>query len=294
MTTQRDADLETLVRRAQDGDRHALEDLVFAVKDDLYNLAVRMLWHPQDAEDATQEILIKLVTRLGSFRGEAAFTTWAFRVAANHLITTRRRRAERQDLSFDAFAADLTQGLADPFDHGVDEHLLEEEVKIGCTQGMLLCLDRELRLAFILGEVFEINSMEAAVIAGITPEAFRKRLQRARQRIASFMQSNCGIVDPENTCRCRRRINAAVALGRVEPTALHFATHPRRDPAVRRGVAEMDRLHDAAAVFRSHPRYESPTAVTDAVRNLLRSTDLQLLSEQNTGGRAGKGGPDAL
>jgi RNA polymerase sigma factor (sigma-70 family) len=270
-----------LVRRAQDGDRRALEDLAFAVKDGLYNLALRMLWHPQDAEDATQEILVKLLTRLGSFRGEAAFTTWAFRVAANHLITTRRRRAERQDLSFDAFAADLTHGLADPRDHGVDEHLLEEEVKVGCTQGMLLCLDREHRLAYILGEVFEVNSIEAAVIAGTSPEAFRKRLQRSRQRIASFMQGNCGIVDPENACRCRRRINAAVALGRVEPTALHFAKHPRRDPAVRRGVAEMNRLHDAAAVFQSHPLYESPAAVAEAITRLLHSTDLQLLAEQD-------------
>ena len=173
------------------------------------------------------------------------------------------------------------EGLADPRDHGVDEHLLEEEVKIGCTQGMLLCLDREHRLAYILGEVFEINSVEAAFIADTTPEAFRKRLQRSRQRIVSFMQGNCGIVDPENACRCRRRINAAVARGRVEPAALHFATHPRRDPAVRRGVAEMDRLHDAAAVFRSHPQYESPAAVADAITKLLRSTDLQLLAEQN-------------
>jgi RNA polymerase sigma factor (sigma-70 family) len=281
VNTLRDADLEMLVRRAQDGDRHALEQLAFAVKDGLYNLALRMLWHPQDAEDATQEILIKLLTRLGSFRGEAAFTTWAFRVAANHLITTRRRRAERQDLSFDAFAVDLMEGLADPRDYGVDEHLLEEEVKIGCTQGMLLCLDREHRLAYILGEVFELKSKEAAFIADTTPEAFRKRLQRSRQRIASFMQSNCGIVDPENACRCRRRINAAVALGRVDPAALHFATHPQHDPAVRRGVADMDRLRDAAAVFRSHPHYGSPAAVAEAVRNLLRSTDLQLLAEQN-------------
>ena len=156
--TRRDADLEMLVRRAQDGDRHALEELALAVKDGLYNLALRMLWHPQDAEDATQEILVKLLTRLGSFRGEAAFTTWAFRVAANHLITTRRRRAERQDLSFDAFAVDLMEGSQIRATTGSNEHLLEEEVKIGCTQGMLLCLDREHRLAYILGEVFEINS----------------------------------------------------------------------------------------------------------------------------------------
>jgi RNA polymerase sigma factor (sigma-70 family) len=278
LSTHSDRDLEALVRRAQDGDRLALAELVSAVKDGIYNLALRMLWHPEDAEDATQEILIKLVTRLGSFRGDAAFTTWAFRVAANHLLTTRRRRAE-QPLTFDAFAADLAEGLSDPRDHGIDERLLEEEVKIGCTQGMLLCLDREHRLAYILGEVFAIDSTQAATITETTPQAFRKRLQRSRQRIAAFMHGHCGIVNPERPCRCRRRINTAIETGRVAPTALRFATHPRRDPAVRRGVTQMDRLQAVAALFRSHPDYESPAALVEAVTGLLRSDDLQLLQD---------------
>lgn len=280
LSTRNDRDLERLVGRARDGDGLALEELVTAVSDGIYNLALRMLWHPEDAEDATQEILIKLLTRLGSFRGDAAFTTWAFRVAANHLLTTRRRRAERQALSFEAFTADLAEGLSDPRDHGVDERLLEEEVKIGCTQGMLLCLDREHRLAYILGEVFELDSAQAAIVADSTPETYRKRLQRSRQRIASFMHDHCGIVNPARPCRCRQRINTAIQTGRVDPAELRFATHPRRDPEVLRGVAAMDRLHAAAAVFRSHPDHESPAATVEALKGLLRRQDLRLLPEE--------------
>lgn len=144
---------------------------------------------------------------------------------------------------------------------------------------MLLCLDREHRLAYILGEVFAIDSAQAATITESTPQAFRKRLQRSRQRIAAFMQGHCGLVNPERPCRCRRRINTAIETGRVAPTALRFATHPRRDPAVRRGVTAMDRLHAAAALFRSHPDYESPAALVEAVTGLLRSDDLQLLQD---------------
>ena len=64
-----------------------------------------MLWHPQDAEDATQEILVKVATRLSTFRGDARVTTWVHRIAVNHLLTTRRRRAEDPSLTFAAFGA---------------------------------------------------------------------------------------------------------------------------------------------------------------------------------------------
>jgi RNA polymerase sigma factor (sigma-70 family) len=251
---------ERTVERARGGDRAALEALLRAVQDPIYALALRMLWHPADAEDATQEILVKLITRLGSFRGDARFTTWAYRVAVNHLLTTRRRRAERQAMSFDEFGEDLARGLDEPHDpQGVDEALLAEEVKVGCTQAMLLCLDREHRAAYVLGEVFELDSRDAAYALEISPAAYRKRLQRARERVQSFMAGHCGIVDPANPCRCRRRIGAAIAQGRVAPRALLFA---------RRGIADMERLHSAAAVMRSHPEVRAP----DRIMELMRRT----------------------
>ncbi len=80
----------------------------------MYNLAVRMLWHPAEAEDATQEILQRIVTKLVTFRGDSAFRTWSFRVATNHLLNVRRSRAEQEALTFERFAKDLAIGLSDP------------------------------------------------------------------------------------------------------------------------------------------------------------------------------------
>jgi len=95
-----------LVDAAVAGDRQALEELLRLVAGDVRRLAQRMLWHPQDAEDATQEILVKVATRLSSFRGSARVTTWVHRIAVNHLLTTRRRRAEDPSLTFAAFGRD--------------------------------------------------------------------------------------------------------------------------------------------------------------------------------------------
>lgn len=85
-----DVDLVDLVERSRDGDAAALEVLITELRDPVHRLALRMTACPQDAEDATQEILIKVMTRLDSFRGDAAVTTWAYRVAANHLLDRPR------------------------------------------------------------------------------------------------------------------------------------------------------------------------------------------------------------
>lgn len=88
-----DDDDRGLVERAQALDRQALEELVGRHQAWIYNIAIRMLFHPQDAEDATQEILIKAVTRLASFQGRSSFQTWLYRIALNHVLNTSRRCA---------------------------------------------------------------------------------------------------------------------------------------------------------------------------------------------------------
>jgi RNA polymerase sigma factor (sigma-70 family) len=278
------ADVDRLVQRALRGDRSALEALLGGVRDDVYNLAVRMLWHPADAEDATQEVLLTVVTHLSGFRREASLRTWVLRIAANHLLRTRKRRAERERLTFPIFGAQLAEGLDEPAAVGaeVDETLLVEEVKIGCTQAMLLCLDRDHRLAYVLGSVFGLTGEEAADVLGIEPAAYRKRLQRARERIRSFMAGHCGLVDPANPCRCRRRLGRAIAAGRVDPRNLLFAAHPRRDDALGRPIAEMEALHRAAEELHRSPAYAAPERLADHLRRVLRPDGLAVL-----GGEAG-------
>jgi RNA polymerase sigma factor (sigma-70 family) len=278
---------ELLAERARDGDAAALTELIDRLKDDVYRLSLRMLWHPEDAEDATQEILFKIVTSVATYRGESAFRTWAFRVATNHLLNTRRSRVELQSLTFEGFGSDLADGLADPVS-GVtapsgdepDQALLEEEVKIGCTQAMLLCLDRDERIAYILGDVFELRSDDAGEILGIEAAAYRKRLSRARARVREFMLAHCGLVSSTAVCSCARRVAPAIERGRMDPERLLFAG--RGDAGAVRvpvleAVGEMERLHEIAAIHQSHPRYPAPASVSAAIRRVLESMGLRLL-----------------
>ncbi len=266
--------LEDLARAARDGSRESVERLVLSIQDRVHGLAVRMLWDSEDARDATQEILIRVVTRLGTFRGASSFSTWVYRVAANYLLTARQSRLEEQRYTFSRFGAELDEGLSDQgAPHGSAETaLLLEEVKIGCTLGMLQCLDRPHRLAYVLGEILEMEGKEAARVLGIAPAAFRKRLSRARDAVVAFTQAKCGLVNPDRPCRCRRRLPAALRLGRVVPGRLLFASDAERAHRFPLVLAEIRRLEDvrrAAALFRSHPPLPAPGDTVAHIRRLI-------------------------
>lgn len=280
--------LESLVQDSLNGDKAALEELVSKIQDKVYGLALRMVWHPADAEDATQEILIRVITNLSSFRGESAFTTWVYRVASNYLLTARKRRAEREQITFEIFGEQLDQGLSDEphqVSEEVEHRLLIDEVRIGCTTGMLLCLDRDHRLAYILREIIELTGEEGGYILDITPVAFRKRLSRARSRIIDFMQKKCGLVNQDNPCRCHQRVDSAIQAGRVTPNSLLFAEHPtcsQNAPFVVDRMQELEQIRRASAIYRSHPDYATPNDFAQNLKELIHSGQFAVFGETNS------------
>jgi RNA polymerase sigma factor (sigma-70 family) len=250
--------LEDVARRAVEGDRDALDTLVRALQGDIHGLALRMLWNREDAEDATQEILVRVVTRLSQFDFRSRLKTWVYRVAVNYVLDVQKSPVERMHLSFDRFAEDLAEGLSADGPMDGERSLLTEEVKIGCTLGMLQCLDRPHRLAYVLGEILELSGPEAAEALEIAPEVFRKRLQRARDAIVSFTRAYCGLVSDTAACRCNRRVPAALRLGRARADALDFAASASSFQEARAVVRRVDEARWALEVHRSsHPRDSS-------------------------------------
>jgi len=206
---------EDRIKAAQEGDRQALEDVLSGVQDQVHNLSRRILVDPDDAREATQEILILVLTRLSTFRGDSAFSTWVYRVAVRYLLSAKKIRDRDLGLTFDAFAADLETGLVAEPPKAPDEVLLLNELRISCTMAMLLCLSMDLRLAYVLGDIFELEQAEASEILDLTPAAYRKRLSRARGEVTAFTSRHCGVVSDQAKCRCPRRLPAALAAGRI-------------------------------------------------------------------------------
>ena len=264
------ATLEDVARRAVDGDREALDSLVQALQGDIYGLALRMLWNREDAEDATQEILVRVVTRLSQFDFRSKLKTWVYRVAVNYILDVKKSPVERMHLSFDRFAEDLAEGLSADGPMDAERSLLTEEVKIGCTLGMLQCLDRPHRLAYVLGEILDMPGPEAAEVLEVTSDVFRKRLQRARAAIISFTRTYCGLASDAAACACNRRVSAAQRVGRIRADSFDFAANASSFQEARAIIRQVDEARWADEVHRtSRPRESS----VDFARRLVRALD---------------------
>ena len=280
-----DAEDCTLLAGAKAGDRDALEMLVRRHQAWIYNIAVRMLHHPQDAEDATQEILIKALTRLSSFEGRSSFRTWLYRIVVNHVLNMRRGRRETAELTFSCYGHGLDStpelDLPDAGDVPADVRLLVDEARIGCTSGMLLCLDRDQRVIYVLGEIFGVTDTVGADLLEISSDAFRQRLTRARRDLHNFMNDKCGLVNPSNPCRCARKTRGFMQAGYVDPENLLFARARIRqvnDVATAKAADLTTLDKQCGEVFRQHPFYE-PRDLVPALRRLLASPDFQRATE---------------
>jgi RNA polymerase sigma factor (sigma-70 family) len=274
---------QAVIDRATQGELAALDATLLAIQPGVFNLAVRMLGNREDAADATQEILLKVVTHLGSFRRQAAFTTWVFQIARNHLLTAATRSRESPEVSLEALGERLQQGLeftaslGDPLGtvHTLtpEDKLAARQVALGCTQNMLMALDREQRLVYVLDVVFGLASSEAAEVLAITPEAYRQRLARARARLGGFANRTCGQVNRAAECRCERQVPALAHVrtsASAQPPRL-VAMHGSERAEAERQFDALVRMGDAAAVFRAHPAYEAPEAVVQSIRVVLRA-----------------------
>lgn len=264
------ATLEAVAKEAIAGDKDALNQLVTALQGDLYGLSLRMLRNREEAEDATQEILIRIVTRLAQFDFRSKLKTWAYRVAVNYILDVKKSAVEHLHMTFEQLAEDITGGLSDTAPPEAEQSLLIEEVKIGCSFGMLQCLDREHRFSYILGEIMEMQGPEAAEILDISPELFRKRLQLARTTMLRFMKSYCGLVSDTAPCHCNRQVPAALQTGRISGARYNYASTPASFEQTRKMVRQVEEARWAIQVHRTNnPR---PASV-DFARQLLTLLD---------------------
>lgn len=261
---------EAWLAAAKTGSLPALDQLLRRHQPWVFNLALRMVWRRAAAEDATQEILLKVVTHLGSFEGRSKFTTWLYRIAVNHLLNVRKSEMEEQRMAFPDLGrsldncadSDVPDEAAQPIGHG----LLVEEARLGCITAMLMCLDRRQRLAFILGEIFGVPSEEGGEVMEISPANFRQLLTRARQDLYQFMQDKCGLINRANPCRCVKKAGAFMRHGWLDPRRRQFTPH--RLAVVRDAAPVM--LEELDGMQRAYAEIYRDTPLTDAPEILER------------------------
>lgn len=260
------AGLEEAVNKATEGDRHALAQVLRACQTPVYNLCLRFLFDEDDAQDATQEVLIKVCTRLSDFRGDSKFSTWLYRITTNHLLNVKRGKYE--GLTVNEGMAYLAEGMQAPAYTGADAPLLEAEVKLGCTTSLLICLNREQRMAYILGEILDFSGAEAASVLEVSEVLFRKRLQLARKHVRAFFERQCGVFNPENPCRCTKQITWNLASGWLSAEKPRF-TAGWTTEQIQHMTTALDEVSNEVAIYRNQPPTLTPAEVFTEVEKAL-------------------------
>jgi RNA polymerase sigma factor (sigma-70 family) len=268
--------INILVAKAQNGDKLALEQLVSEIQAQIYHLSMRMLVDPEQALDATQEILIILITKLSTFEHASKFQTWVYRVATNYLINSKKAQTRDMGLSFPMFGqmleTDLDQNaMVDPAP-SPDQAVLLNELRISCTMAMLLCLDLKHRVAYVLGDILELEHNEAADILNITSQNYRKRLSRARNEVIKFTAQKCGIANDNAKCSCPARLPDAIKNGRVNASNIAYAQDDA--PDYLDVLKQVNEVVDELKVFKlqnATPNFKPPEDLAAKVKAIVET-----------------------
>jgi RNA polymerase sigma factor (sigma-70 family) len=270
-----------LIEQSLVGNKEALENLIKKYQDWIFNIALTFIGDRDESADLTQEVLIKIVTKLDSFKQKSSFKTWVYRIVKNHFLNMKRGKYESNTTTFDEFGQGLDQlpneSLSD-YSYEVEDKLLVKEAKISCMKGMLLCLDREQRMIYIIGELFEFKDTIGSEIMEISKENFRVKLYRAKQQLYNFMNNKCGLINKNNPCRCARKTAGFIKMGFVDPINLHFQKNT---------ITEINKVIDEKVesynnevtseyqkLFQKHPFLQSPDKL-ESIKDLLSTESIK-------------------
>ncbi len=182
--------LGRLVKR----DEEAFNEIVRSYSDRVYNLVLRLVGSPAEAEDIAQEVFVTVFKSIDSYRGEARLSTWILRIAANHsknrIKYLARRRTSGQELRDGSDAMDMAdEGRAPAQAHvAAPDVVLEAAETERIMQAAIAKLDEEQRLLVVLRDVEELSYDEIVEITGLPEGTVKSRLHRARMTLKEILE----------------------------------------------------------------------------------------------------------
>lgn len=271
-----DFDDSKLVDLSIKGDKKALQVIIVRHQLFVYNLALKMVGNVQDAEDLTQEVFIKVITALSKFKGDSKFTTWLYRITVNHFINSKKQSSKLRFVSFENYFDSIDTIPSSDLDEQEAKELKDtiEEIRINCTTGMLLCLSKEQRVIYILGEMFEIGHTLGGEILGISPGNFRVKLMRTRNELYNWMNKRCGLVNKANPCKCSKKTRGYINEGKVDPDNLKFNTRYQSkisELSKNKAVTFTNTVEELnKKVFQDHPA-QTPVQTSKIINDILNN-----------------------
>jgi RNA polymerase sigma-70 factor (ECF subfamily) len=183
----RDPNSEDLLTRLQSGDEHALADLASAYSSKIYQLAFRYLRNKEDAEEITQDVLYKVYRNVGAFRGDAALSSWIYRITFNaamsRLRTARYQRWQDEERPAASTDRDESGGIPSAevadWSNMADEQVLRSQVRRRLFRAVL-ALPAIYRAPVVLRDIQGMSTEEASAMLRVKDQTLKSRLHRGR------------------------------------------------------------------------------------------------------------------
>ncbi len=266
MNTNSNLLIESLVEEAILGNNKAMEAVLKESQGFVYRLTLRMLWNPTDAEDATQEILIRIIQNIKKFKRESKFTTWVYRITINYLIN-EKKKVYNLEKSYSSIIKELeTTSKKNEF----EQNLEKAEMKIGCSYAMLLSLDKNHRVAFILHYVFELPGEDGAAILEITQANYRKRVSRAKEKLLGFMSARCNLINDAKVCKCPNVLAHLVEQNFITPhDTKKLRTEFGNKITDKKILENLDSMERLAFIYKKNANSSSSKRLHPKIKSLL-------------------------
>jgi RNA polymerase sigma-70 factor (ECF subfamily) len=263
---------DELLAAARQGDSAALETLLVRYQPHLYRFGLRMCGNVEDAGDVAQESLISMARSVGDFRGDASVSSWLYTIARRFCIKKRRRSkfAPTREESLDAPATDVAQHLADPRPNP-EQTATNQELATALTHA-IDALEPSQREVLVLRDVEGLSAPEVAKILGISVEAVKSRLHRARVAIREELAPTLGRSPaPPRGAMCPdvQRLFSQHLEGEIDPSICatmeaHLAQcHHCRDAC--------ESLKRTLAICRQLPTPDVPASVAASVKAAINA-----------------------
>ncbi len=194
-----------LLRRAQNGDAGAFDDLMAPHEKRIYALCLRMSGDREDALDCAQEVMLRIWRSLGAYRKQASFSTWIYRIATNTCLDLLRKKRTRPTVSLDSLADD---GFM-PSDMTGDPQLYAEaSARRRALQEGISALQPEMRAALVLRDVQGFSYEEVSAILDTPLGTVKSRINRAREKLRSILFQNAELFGASRVYGTERRQDA--------------------------------------------------------------------------------------
>lgn len=175
-----------LLARLRERDEEAFSEMVRENQARIFGLLYRMIGNREEAEDLAQEVFITVFKSIEQFRGESKFSTWLYRIAANHCKNRIQHLARRRAVG--GLDEESHYGKDALKDDGASPHALLEGRETGkLVQEAVASLDEDQRLVLVLRDLEELSYQEITEITGLNEGTVKSRLHRARMRIKEIL-----------------------------------------------------------------------------------------------------------